>query len=73
MAEPPEAAWSKAMLYSQRLVEALDQLDDAGGLKAIAATWKPGARDRARKVLVEARQAVDGALSQLKATRPPGR
>ena len=67
MAEPAEVAWQEVQLYSQRLVEALDQLDDAGGLKAIAPSWKPAARGRARKVLAEVRQAPDGPLSQLKA------
>jgi hypothetical protein len=67
MAEPSEAAWQKVQLYCQRLVEALDQLDDAGGLKGVAPAWKPAARDKARKLLAEARQALDAALSQLKA------
>jgi hypothetical protein len=71
MAEPSEAAWQKVQLYAQRLVEALGELDDAGGLKALAPSWRPATRDKARAAPVEARRALDGALAQLKASSSP--
>jgi hypothetical protein len=51
---------------AEKLILALDELDDAGGLRRLAAGWKPSAREKAKSVLSEARKALDGAQAQLK-------
>jgi hypothetical protein len=58
-----------------KLIEALDELDDAGGLRRLAVGWKPSGREKAKALLGEARKAVEGAQAQLKEAGkigPPG-
>jgi hypothetical protein len=71
MPDPAEVAWQRVRTMAEKLVLALDELDDAGGLRRLAATWKPSAREKAKALLSETRKALDGASTQLKAA--PGR
>lgn len=68
-----EPAWQRAQTMALKLVEALDALDDAGGLGRLAASWTPKQREKARVTLAEARKALEGAAVQLKAAgKAPG-
>ncbi|MDB5351292.1 MAG: hypothetical protein JWN86_2539 [Planctomycetota bacterium] len=66
MPDPAEVAWQRMQTMSTKLVEALDALDDAGGLRRLAATWRPAIREKAKVTLSEARRAIEGAQAQLK-------
>jgi hypothetical protein len=41
-----------------KLLEALDELEDAGGLKRLAATWRPGGKQKAAALLKETWTAI---------------
>jgi hypothetical protein len=71
MPDPAEIAWQRVRTMVEKLVQALDELDDAGGLHRLAATWRPSLREKARTMLSEARKALDGTVTQLK-QRPGG-
>jgi len=49
-----------------KLVEALDELDDSGGLRRLSEGWRPAGRQKAQALLKEARAALDAASQQLK-------
>jgi hypothetical protein len=51
---------------AEKLVQAIDELDDAGGLRKLVATWRPGVREKARATLAEAKKAIEAAQAQLK-------
>src|SRR4051812_26218602 len=67
MPDPADVAWQRARTMAEKLVLALDELDDAGGLRRLAGTWKPSAREKARATLAEARKSLEAALAQMKA------
>lgn len=60
------AAWPKSRYHAQRLLEALDDLDDAGGLKALAPHWSPGMTRRALAELQEARRVLGDQVEVLR-------
>lgn len=72
-ADPAQVALDKVLTYSAKLVEALDALDDAGGLRRFSATMKPALREKTRATLKETRQALDAAAEQLKPPKPKPR
>ena len=66
MPGPAEDAWQRVQTMALKLVEALDALDDAGGLGRLSATWKPSSREKAQGLLAETRRSLEGAAAQLK-------
>lgn len=73
MANPEQAAstaWGQILTFSEKLVAALDALDDAGGLHRLAADWKPAKREKAKATLAEVRKAVEATAAQLKGPTP---
>lgn len=71
MAESFQSRWGQVETYAAKLIDALDGLDDAGGLRRASADWKPAIRDKARARLKEARLAIMAAEEQLKAKSSP--
>jgi hypothetical protein len=69
-AKPDRAtvAWGKASQYCDKLFDALQSLEEAGGIVVAAdrAGWTPRARRRAEASLMAARQAIDRQLAALK-------
>ena len=49
--DPLEPAWQRVAGLAAKLTEAVDALDDAGGLKRLAPTFRPKARDKALETL----------------------
>lgn len=71
MAEPtPEqnAIYSRVLTHADRLFEALEDAEAAGGLDALTAAMKPASAGRARESLRSVRAAIDVQL--MKAKRP---
>jgi hypothetical protein len=68
-AHPSTVAWSKAHTAADRLFDALEALEEAGGIGAAAEAgcWTPKARKKAESSLVAAKEAVERALKQLRA------
>ena len=66
MPDTAESAWQRVLTMSGKLIQALDELDDAGGLRRLASTWKPANREKAKALLAETRKAVEAAQAQLK-------
>jgi hypothetical protein len=66
--DPSTVAWGKASQYCDKLFDALEALEEAGGIVAAAdrAGWSPKARKRAETSLLAARQAIDRQLAALK-------
>jgi hypothetical protein len=69
--DPATVAWGKASQHCDKLFEALEALEEAGGIVAAAdrAGWTPGARKRAEASLTAAREAIDRQLATLKEKR----
>jgi hypothetical protein len=61
MPDPAEVAWQRARTMAETLILTLDELDDARGLRRLAASWKPSGQEKAKVLLSEARKALDGA------------
>src|SRR4051812_8516571 len=61
MPDPAEVAWQRVRTMAEKLVLARDELDDAGGLRRLASSWKPSGREKAKALLGEARKALEGA------------
>jgi hypothetical protein len=72
--DPAEVAWSRATIFADKLFDALQDLDEAGGLGALAARakWKPAKIDKASSSLKTVREAIEAQLGQLKAARRSG-
>lgn len=51
-------AWNNVPTDAEKLVKALDQLDNAEGLRRLSAGWRPMIREKARITLKEARTAL---------------
>lgn len=68
-----QKAYSRLVQYSDRVFEAAEDLNQAGGIRVVAAGWTPKAVERAAAVLKAARDSIDAQLSQLKAVRRPRR
>jgi hypothetical protein len=62
---------SRILTHADRLCEALEDLDEEGGLAALAEVMKPASVERTVKVLKAVRGAVDERLAGLKAGRKP--
>jgi hypothetical protein len=70
-ADPATVAWGKAHQYADKLFDALEALDEAGGIVAAAKLggWSPKARKRAEASLAAARDAIDRQLLRLRGRR----
>ena len=78
--DPATVAWCKTSGYLDKLFEALDDLDEAGGLDAAAkaGNWSPKARTKAVASLEAVRGQLEVALSRAgsglpRASGKPGR
>lgn len=75
-AKPPDvrAAWDRATGYLDKLFDALQDLDEAGGVPAMAraAGWKPARLDQAVRSLKAVRGQLDAELARVKASRTKG-
>ena len=71
---PSTVAWNKVQQYLDKLFDACESLEEAGGIRAAAdsAGWTPKARKRAEAALADAREAIERQLGQLKG-KGPGR
>src|SRR4051794_8646484 len=58
--DPAAVAWGKTQQYLDRLFDALEQLDEAGGVVAAARAggWSPKARKKAAASLAAAKDAI---------------
>lgn len=75
-ADPAVLAYAKVHTFSDRLFDALELLEDAGGLPraAVAAGWTPKAIRGVEATLLAARDAIDrqlAELGQVEAARKP--
>jgi hypothetical protein len=66
-----EAAWQRLQGYLEKTWQAIDEIDDAGGIAALAAGWTPKARDRALRSMAQTRTALDAAYQALKKAGRP--
>jgi hypothetical protein len=73
--DPADVAWNRVQIYLDKLFRALDELDEAGGIRraAEAGAWKPGSVEKARASLCAAREALDSQIVQLPVAIPPPR
>src|SRR3954447_8976713 len=71
--DPAEAAWSRALLYADRLFDALEELDELRGGGAVVAGWKTGTLDKAIASLEAARVGIEAPLAKLRARREADR
>ena len=73
-APDPTVAWNKIQVYLDRLFDALQDLEEGGGVVEAArlSGWKPSKLDKAVGSLKATRDAIDGELARVKATRRPG-
>lgn len=63
--DPAGVAWCKAEPYLEKLADAPDSPDSAGGLSARAPRMRPATRDRALRALLEGRSLIDAGLRAL--------
>jgi hypothetical protein len=65
------AAWSRVATYSEKLFQALDELQDLGGSCKLAASarWSPEVLDRASGQLQAVLDSVETELTQLELRR----
>jgi hypothetical protein len=61
-------AWGKAHQYADKLFDALEALDEAGGIRAVEedSRWSLKAKKRAEASLVAARDAIERQLARLR-------
>jgi hypothetical protein len=65
-----QQAFNRVIQYSDKLFEALEDLEAHGGLKALARVIRPGSIEKATTALKGVRQAIDDQLTGLKTDRP---
>lgn len=67
----PAVAWNKVQVYLDKLFDAIQELDEGGGVIEAARLggWKPTRLDKAAASLKATRDAIDGELARLKAGR----
>jgi hypothetical protein len=65
------STWSRVATYSEKLFQALDELQDLGGACQLAATakWSPEAHDRAAGQLQATLEAIESELNMLELRR----
>jgi hypothetical protein len=65
------SAWSRVATYSDKLFQALDELQELGGVCKVAsqARWDPASHDRAAGQLVAVLEAVEAELNSLELRR----
>jgi hypothetical protein len=70
-APDPTVAWSKVQGYLDKLFDALEELEEGGGVVEAARRggWKPAKLDKAAGSLNATREAIQGELARLKAAR----
>jgi hypothetical protein len=70
----PTVAWNKAQGYLDKLFDALQDLEEGGGVLEAARIggWKPSKLDKAAEALKATRDAIDGELARLKVARRQG-
>jgi hypothetical protein len=73
MPDPPglNAINSRILTHADRLFEALEDLEVAGGMPALAKVMKPSTVERTVKVLKSARASIDAQLAAMKVGRKP--
>lgn len=64
---PAEGCWSRVVLYAERLSQAIDELEEAGGVGRLAGRWNPKSAARAAANLRAARASLDGVVRVLEA------
>ena len=69
--DPSLAAWSRVQGYAEKLFEAIDDLDEAGGVSKAAAVgrWSVDATDRALGSLQAAKEGLDAEIARLESRR----
>jgi hypothetical protein len=70
----PSVAWNKVQGYLDKLFDALQDLEEGGGVIEAARRggWKPSKLDKAATSLKTTRDAIEGELARLKAARGGG-
>jgi len=66
--DDPNAVYARMLTHSDRLFEALTDLEAIGGLSSLP--LRPGSIEKARGSLKAVRQAIDDQLSRSKAPKP---
>jgi hypothetical protein len=60
-----ESAYSRALTYAERLTEALEDLDDHGGLSAVRSTMRPSSAEKLSEALTLVRSLAGAQLDTL--------
>lgn len=70
-ADRGQVAWSRVAGYCDKLWDALQDLDEAGGVTRVAAfgQWQPKTQDKALATLTAARDALASEVARLEARR----
>jgi hypothetical protein len=70
----PSVAWNKVQVYLDKLFDALQELEESGGVIEAARQggWKPSRLDKAAASLKATKDAIEGELARLKAARGGG-
>src|SRR4051794_11227128 len=63
------AAWSRLVTAADRVFLASEELDQHGGIGAVAGGWTPARIEKAAASLQSARDALDGQIAALKALK----
>lgn len=65
--DPAEGCWSRVVLYAERFSQAIDELEEAGGVGRLVGRWNPKSAARAAANLRAARASLDGVVRVLEA------
>lgn len=68
-AEAVNKTFARVITHADKLFEALEDLEAAGGLKGLARHLRPASLERLMSVLRSIRQSIDGQLQQVKGLR----